>query len=104
MEKTQQGKKNKRSIRFVWVTLIKQFGDNTDASQTSAICEPEWSAGGPRLRNIGPPSEARSHKEEGDAAAAASGTSAASAGAGTPAAVHEEAGASAENKDEDYLG
>ena len=41
-------------------------------------------------------------ERRGDAAAATSGASAASAGAGTPAAVHAEAGASAEKKDEDY--
>ena len=100
VQKTQQGKKNKRSIRFVWVTPIKQFGDFTDASQTSAICEPEWSAGGPRLPNMGPPPEARSQKEE-DAAAAASDASAASAGGPTPEEMHAEAGAGAVKKDGD---
>ena len=85
-QKTQQGK-TKRNIRAVWVTPILQIGCFKDTSQGSAICEPVWSANGPRFRGIGPPSAARSHEEEGGNGAAASGTSAAPADAGTSAAV-----------------
>ena len=100
LETTRQGKKNKRSIRFVWVTPIKQIGVFTDWKLESEPWEPEWSAAGPRLPNMGPPPEARSQKEE-DAAAAASDASAASAGGPTPEEVHAEAGASAVKKDGD---
>ena len=93
-KKTQKGKTTTRIIRAVWVTPILQLGQWQSTSQGSAICEPVWSANGPRLQGIGPPSAARSHEEEGGKGAAASGTSAAPADAGTSAAVDEGADAS----------
>ena len=64
-KKTQKGKTTTRNIRAVWVTPILQLGQWQSTSQGSAICEPVWSANGPRFRGIGPPSAARSHEEEG---------------------------------------
>ena len=67
---TQQGR-TRRNIRAVWVTPVCQKGCDPDTSGTSSKSEPDWSEGGPRFDEFGPPPAAPS---PGGAAAASAAT------------------------------